>query len=120
MKASQPYSLHAWVQEFPGAVTVCDTQGLILEMNDQAEATFAAEGGRALIGTNLLDCHPEGARAKLEGMLASQESNVYTIEKAGVRELIYQTPWYQQGQFAGFIEMALEIPVEMPHFVRAP
>jgi len=120
MKASQSYSPYTWVQEFPGAVTVCDAHGLILEMNDRAEATFAKEGGRALIGTNLLDCHPEGARARLEGMLASQEKNVYTIEKAGVRKLIYQTPWYEKGQFAGFIEMALEIPDEMPHFVRAP
>jgi PAS domain-containing protein len=120
MKTPETYSPHAWVQEFPGAVTVCDAQGFILEMNARAEETLEAEGGRALIGTNLLECHPEAARAKLEGMLASHEKNIYTIEKSGVKKLIYQTPWYRNGQFAGFIEIALEIPFEMPHFVRAP
>lgn len=119
MKAQEPTYLHAWVQEFPGAVTVCDGKGIILEMNDRSVEVFADDGGLALIGTNLLDCHPQAARAKLEGMLASREKNVYTIEKAGVKKLIYQTPWYANGEFAGFIEMALEIPFEMPHFVRA-
>ena len=27
---------HKWVQEFSGAITVCDPEGVILEMNDQA------------------------------------------------------------------------------------
>jgi len=40
------------------------------------------------------------------------------IEKNGIKKLIYQTPWYQDGQYSGFIEMALEIPFQMPHFVR--
>ncbi len=109
---------HAWVQEFPGAVTVCDAQGIILEMNDQAVKTFEAEGGVRLLGTNLLDCHPEPARSKLQRLLDTRQKNVYTIEKRGVRKLIYQTPWYRDGQFAGLVELSLEIPLEMPHFVR--
>lgn len=109
---------HAWVQGFPGAITVCDAQGVILEMNDKAAETFREEGGRALIGTNLLECHPEPARAKLEQLMQTQQANVYTIEKGGRRKLIYQTPWYQDGQYAGFVELSLEIPAAMPHFVR--
>ena len=120
MTKQSSHPSHTWVREFPGAVTVCDTQGVILEMNDRAAEMFAADGGRDLVGTNLLDCHPEPARAKLEGMLASRQKNVYTIEKAGVKKLIFQTPWYLGGEFAGFLEMALEIPFELPHFVRAP
>jgi hypothetical protein len=57
-------------------------------------------------------------RPKLEGMLASHEKNVYTIEKNGVKKLIFQTPWFKNGQYAGFVEMSLEIPFEMSHFVR--
>ena len=53
----------AWVKEFDGAVTVCDREGVILEMNDRAAEVFAGDGGRALVGTNALDCHPERARA---------------------------------------------------------
>ncbi|HMA47831.1 MAG TPA: PAS domain-containing protein, partial [Frankiaceae bacterium] len=61
---------HAWVREFPGAVTVCDRDGVVLEMNDKSAEVFAGDGGRALVGRNLLDCHPEPARSKLAAMLA--------------------------------------------------
>ncbi len=54
----------------------------------------------------------------MERLLATGERNVYTIEKLGVKKLIYQTPWYQDGVFAGLVELSLEIPAEMPHFVR--
>lgn len=107
-----------WVEEFPGAVTVCDPAGIIVDMNARAAQVFETDGGRALIGTNVLDCHPERARAQLEVMLATRAKNVYTIEKNGVKKLIFQSPWYQGGEYAGFVELSLEIPFEMPHFVR--
>ena len=107
-----------WVKEFGGAVTVCDREGVILEMNDRAAAVFAADGGRALVGSNALTCHPEPARTQLAGMLAAGQKNVYTIEKNGVKKLIYQSPWYHGGAYAGFVELSLEIPAELPHFVR--
>jgi transcriptional regulator with PAS, ATPase and Fis domain len=107
-----------WFEEFPGSITICDAEGFILEMNDAAAETFKDDGGRALIGKNLLDCHPEPARSQLERMLDKQQKNVYTIEKKGKKKLIYQTPWTKDGIYAGFIEMAVEIPFEMPHFVR--
>ena len=107
-----------WVEEFPGAITVCDADGIILEMNARAATVFAAEGGRALIGSNALACHPEKARAIMREMLASGQKNVYTIEKNGVKKLIYQSPWYREGAYAGFVELSLEVPAELPHFVR--
>jgi len=107
-----------WTEEFPGAVTVCDCQGTILAMNARAAEAFRAQGGKGLIGGNVLDCHPEPSRTKLREMLAAGQRNVYTIEKAGARKLIYQTPWYREGQYAGFVELGLELPAEMPHFVR--
>jgi PAS domain S-box-containing protein len=109
---------HAWIQEFPAAVTVTDRQGIILEMNDKAAETFADDGGRALIGKNVLDCHPEPSRSQLERMMEAAQANVYTIEKNGKKKLIYQTPWYRDGQYAGFVEMAIVIPFDLPHFVR--
>ncbi len=109
---------HEWIKEFPGSVTVCDAAGIVLEMNDRAARGFEKDGGYALIGKCLLDCHPEQARAKLEALLATHEQNIYTIEKNGVKKLIYQSPWFKNGQYAGFVEVSLEIPFEMPHFVR--
>jgi transcriptional regulator with PAS, ATPase and Fis domain len=109
---------HSWIKEFPAAITVCDSEGIIIAMNDASLEVFEEDGGEKVIGTNVLDCHPESARSKLERMMATQQANVYTIEKNGVRKLVYQTPWYENGQYAGFVEMILPIPDEMPHFVR--
>ena len=111
-------SEHAWVKEFPGGVTVCDTDGIIIEMNDKSATIFAEDGGRALIGKNVFDCHPEPARSELKQLMQARQRNVYTIEKKGVKKMIYQSPWYQNGEYAGFIELSLEIPFELPHFVR--
>ena len=108
-----------WISEFPAAITVCDEQGLLVAMNDRAAAGLEEDGGRALIGKSILDCHPEPARMKTERMLKKQEKNVYTIEKNGIKKLIFQSPWYRQGRFAGLVELSLEIPAEMPHFVRS-
>lgn len=110
----------AWVRELGAAVTVCDQDGVIVEMNDRSAATFAREGGRALIGRSLLDCHPEPSRTKLLELLATRGTNAYTIEKDGVKKLIYQTPWYRDGEYQGLVELSLPIPFEMPHFVREP
>jgi transcriptional regulator with PAS, ATPase and Fis domain len=108
-----------WIKEFPAAITVCDEDGILLEMNDNAAKTFESDGGRKLIGSNMLDCHPEPSRTKTERLLASREKNVYTTEKNGVKKLIYQSPWFKNGKYAGFIELSLEIPFELPHFIRS-
>ena len=110
--------MHEWIKEFPAAVTVCDQDGIILEMNDKAAKTFEADGGYGLIGLNMLDCHPEPARTKTERLLAARQKNVYTIEKKGVKKMIYQSPWFMDGKYAGFVELSLEIPFDLEHFVR--
>ena len=107
-----------WAKEFPGEVTVCDAAGVILEMNDRAAAAFEKQGGRALVGTNLLDCHPEPARTKVLELLASGKVHAYTIEKGGVRKLVYQAPWHENGQYRGLVEISLALPDPLPHFVR--
>jgi transcriptional regulator with PAS, ATPase and Fis domain len=109
---------HAWVLEFPVSVTVTDREGKILEMNAKSAKAFEKDGGLKLVGTNVLDCHPEPAKAKLQQIMDSRKTNVYTIEKAGIKKLIYQAPWYQKGKYAGVVELAIEIPFEIPHFVR--
>ena len=110
--------MNNWIKEFPAAVTVCDTDGVVMEMNDKSIATFQADGGAALIGTNLLDCHPEPSRTQLTGLLQDGIVNAYTIEKNGKKKLIYQSPWYVDGVYRGLVELSLEIPFDMPHFVR--
>lgn len=109
---------YSWAKEFPAAVTVCDTNGTIIEMNSQAAEDFEKDGGETLLGKNVLDCHPEPARSRLRDILANQKKNVYTIEKAGLKKLIYQAPWYVEGRYAGLVELSFEIPARIPHFRR--
>ena len=113
------YNQHEWLRSFPGSVVVCGKDGIILEMNPRAVETFKEDGGSALIGTNLLDCHPEPARTRVKEMLEARKPNYYTIEKRGIKKLIYQVPWFDdRNGYAGFVELSLPIPSEMPHFIR--
>jgi len=107
-----------WIKESPVSVTVCDTRGMILDMNDKAVETFQKDGGRALIGKNVMDCHPEPSKSQLKEMLKTQSTNCYTIESGGKRKLIYQVPWYEHHEFRGLVELSFEIPSEVPHFIR--
>jgi hypothetical protein len=107
-----------WVKEFPGPVVVSDIVGVIIEMNDKAAEWFVDRGGRELVGKNLLDVHQEQSQAKIRQMMERQERNVYSIEKDGRKVLIYQSPWYRNGSFAGLVEFGLEVPAEIPHHVR--
>jgi hypothetical protein len=91
-----------------------------VEMNEKASEMYRDFGGKTLIGKNLLDCHPEPARNKLLQLLESGGRNVYTVEKMGIKKLIYQTPWVKDNRRCGIIELALEIPFELPNFIRKP
>ena len=106
----------AWLDGLEVAVTVCNRQGVCVYLNERA----AQDGGRALIGRNLLDCHPEPARARFAAQLATPAPNSYTIEKSGIRKLVHQIPWYKDGVFSGVVELSFVLPETLPHFVRDP
>lgn len=109
----------AWMEHLPVAITVCDLKGNVIAMNTKSKTTFEKWGGEALIGNSLLPCHPEKAQQKILEMMLTGKMNAYTIEKNGVKKLIYQCPWFEHGVQAGLVELSLEIPIEMPHFVRS-
>lgn len=107
-----------WYREIDTAITVCDQQGTIIYMNERSSQMFAEDGGFALIGKNLLDCHPGLAREKVHDLLSQGQKNCYTIEKNGKRKLVYQMPWFDNGVYSGLVELALPLPQELPHFIR--
>ncbi|KAF0125988.1 MAG: PAS fold domain protein [Elusimicrobia bacterium] len=109
-----------WAENAGFAVTICGRDGTITYMNAGSRKTFKKYGGGELVGRSLLDCHPEPARSKLRAMLEQPAVNAYTIEKAGVKKLIYQAPLVKDGGISGLVELSLELPAEMPHFVRKP
>jgi hypothetical protein len=104
-----------WVKEFPGAVTVCDPDGVILDMNDKA---IAIEGGKTYVGSNLLDCHPEPARSQVAELLKTRQAILYTAEKQGMKTLVYATPWFIDGIYSGIMDLVVDLPGPIPHVVR--
>jgi transcriptional regulator with PAS, ATPase and Fis domain len=111
--------MEKWVNELPFvAITVSDKEGNIIEMNDRSAMTFQKYGGRELIGKKLMDCHPEKAQKIIAEMMSNPNTNAYTIEKEGLKKLIYQTPWYENEEFGGLVEFSIVLPNDMPHYIR--
>ena len=102
------------------AVTICAKDGTILDMNQKSRKTFLKPGQESILGKNVLDCHPEPARTMLAVMLANPRTNIYTVEKEGVKKLIYQCPWYEGDEYAGFMELSIVLPEFIPNRVRKP
>ena len=111
-----PAEIADWAQAIGCAVTICDLEGTILYMNERSRQTFSKDG--SLIGTNLMPCHSEASQAKIRHMLATGDTNAYTIEKNGLRKLIFQTPWRKDGAIAGMAELSIPLPSDLPHYSR--
>ena len=95
------------------AITVADLDGVVLYQNKRSIEVNGDVRGRSMI-----PCHSERSRQSISRLMANAEVNAYTIEKRGVRKLIYQAPWFESGEVAGLVEFSLEIPQDMPHYVR--
>ena len=106
---------HPWVKELPIIITVSDAEGNIVEMNDNSIKYFEDDGGDSLISSDLLACHPEPSRTKLQTMIDTEATNIYSFEEDSKKMLAYQMPWYRDGKYAGFVEMIMNIPDEIPH-----
>lgn len=104
---------YEWAEQMNCAVTVCDTEGKILFMNEKSRATFGDMTGQSMIG-----CHSERSRQKIRELIDTGGTNAYTIDKNGVRKMIYQTAWMKDGKAGGLVEISMVIPAEMPHYVR--
>lgn len=101
-----------WAKELNCAITVCDKEGIALYQNDKSIKTNGN-----VIGSNIIGCHSPRSVEIIKRLLTG-ESNSYTISKKGEKKLIYQTPWYDEGEIAGLVEFSIVIPEEMPHYNR--
>lgn len=104
--------------DFDSPVTICDRRGIIQYMNAASIQQFEKYGGIKLLGSNLLECHPEPSRTKLQQMLETGETNTYTTESKGKTKLIHQAPWKEKGEFRGIIEIGLVLPPGIPNHLR--
>ncbi|HDR52889.1 MAG TPA: PAS domain S-box protein [Mariniphaga anaerophila] len=99
-----------WADEFPGAVTVCDRAGIVVYMNRESERQFSKYEGKKLLGKSLIECHPEPARTQLLQMLEKPTENKYISEKNGRKKLVVQSPWIENGEFKGVVEISVYLP----------
>ena len=95
------------------AITVCDLDGVVTYQNSRSREVNGDMRGRSM-----MPCHSARSREIINRLIANGENNSYTIQKGTLRKLIYQTPWYESGEVAGLVEFSLEIPDEMPHYIR--
>lgn len=71
-----------------------------------------------MYGKNLMDCHNDRSKAIIRQLLETGGQNVYTIEKDGIRKMIYQSAWKENGKVMGLCEISIVLPGEIPHYVR--
>lgn len=75
--------------------------------------------GASLIGHNLMDYHNDRSKAIIRRLLAEGGTNAYTIDKEGVKKMIFQTAWFdERGKVAGLVELSMIIPRDVPHYIR--
>jgi hypothetical protein len=88
-----------WSDEFKGNITVCNRKGVIVYINKHAN------NGKDLLGSNLLDCHPELALSKVESMLRTPTLNTCTVEKGGRKKIVHQCPNLIDGVFSVLLKL---------------
>lgn len=103
----------SWADELDCAITLCNTEGVVCYQNHRSIAVNGDVRGRSL-----LPCHNDRSREIIRRLLQTGGKNVYTIQKKGIRKLIYQTVWRDGGRIGGLVEFSMEIPEEMPHYIR--
>jgi len=120
MSVEQTKLPRVWFEQIPCSLTVCDKNYTILYMNEKSASVSSKEGGKALVGRNLLDCHPPIAQKKLREVMASRKPNVYTSEKNKVKKMVFQCQWKSEGRIGGLLEVSFELPRKIPNHVRRP
>ena len=102
-----------YFEEVENPITVSDANGIILYMNAASRQMLSKYGEQNLIGKSLYDCHNENSNRIIHELLEQKKSNTYMVEKEGKRKLVHQTPWFENGQLAGLIEMITFLPEDL-------
>ena len=100
-------------KEINVAVTISDNDGNVVYQNDSSVGVNGDVRGK-----NMMGCHNERSQQIIKHLLNDAATNVYTISKKGKKKLIYQTPWYENGEVKGLVEFSIIIPETMPHYDR--
>lgn len=91
------------------AVVICNLCHEIIYMNPAAIMQYAKQGGKELLGTNLLLCHNEKSRERIERVVRwfseSPEHNlIYTFHNKKQNKDVYMVALRDEGQLIGYYE----------------
>ena len=103
-----------WAKELDAAVCVCDLKGIVTYMNKKGVIAYGSD----LTGKEIYSCHPAPALEKFKNLMASGKENIYSIEKNGIKKMVYQLPLVENGKCVAYAEIVKEIPKEVPHYIR--
>ena len=95
------------------AITVCDLDGVVLYQNKRS-----IDVNGDVRGKSMLPCHSTRSREIIQRLITEGTTNAYTIQKNGLKKMIYQTVWKENGEVAGLVEISMVIPEELPHYIR--
>jgi len=107
-----------WFDNLPVEVVVCDAQGVLIAMNEQASLGCAKYGGKSLIGRHIAEFHPERAQPKIAALLADPRPDTRITERRGRPLLIHQSPWFVDGEYRGFMTIKMLLPDDIPPTLR--
>jgi sensor histidine kinase regulating citrate/malate metabolism len=108
-----------WEKNYSAAIAICNKEGIITYLNDAAAAMYVNNGGYDLIGKSLFECHKPSSNDKMADIMRTGKPHTYTTEKKGIKRLIYQAPHIENGDVLGIVELAIEIPFDIPHHIRS-
>lgn len=92
------------------AVVICNLEHEVLYMNPAAKARYAKQGGAALIGSNLLDCHNKQSQEQIHKVMAwfqesTDHNRVYTFHNEKENKDVYMIALRDEaGTLIGYYE----------------
>jgi PAS domain-containing protein len=98
-----------YLKETDIIVSVCDKDGTIRYMNDKGYNYFQEPGKPELLGSNIMDCHPEPSKSRFKEMMITHETQSIIKGDGEKKRLIHQTPIYKDGEFDGYVELILPL-----------
>ena len=110
--------MNDWAEFMHCAITVCDSEGTVIYMNERSRETFN-KNGESMVGKNLFPCHRQRSQEMIRHMMQTDTTNCYTISKNGVKKMIFQSPWKNdEGEVQGMVEISIVLPDDLPHYQR--
>lgn len=92
------------------AVVICNLEHEIIYMNPAAKTRYAKQGGAALVGSSLLECHNTQSREQIQQVMSwfqesTDHNRIYTFHNEKENKDVYMVALRDQnGSLIGYYE----------------